>query len=78
MISVSEYCKDNILVIPEALSPEVVVLPYFLSAGRHVVEDIPDEVAKVTALFPKVSIHIAPYLGTAPDLPETLVNLAAK
>ncbi len=57
---------------------EVVVLPYFLSAGRHVVEDIPDEVAKVTALFPKVSIHIAPYLGTAPDLPETLVNLAAK
>ena len=57
---------------------EVVVLPYFLSAGRHVAEDIPGFVAQTQGEFPDIEIRIAPYLGTAAGLPGTLVELANK
>ncbi len=54
---------------------EVVVLPYFLSAGRHVVEDIPAEVAKVNNTTGAV-VRIAPYLGAAEGLSELLLAQA--
>jgi sirohydrochlorin ferrochelatase len=55
---------------------EIVVLPYFLSAGRHVVTDIPEEVDKVRSESPAVTITIAPYLGAAPALGEVLLTQA--
>ena len=57
---------------------EVVVLPYFLSAGRHVVTDVPSEVDSVRDEFPQVSIKIAPYLGVAESIPATLLEQARK
>ncbi len=55
---------------------EVIVLPYFLSAGRHVVTDIPGEVDLVRAEYPDVSITLAAYLGASPGLVELLAGLA--
>lgn len=53
---------------------EVVVYPYFLSAGRHVVEDIPGEIEKVRDEYPEASITLASYLGSAPDLVLTMLK----
>ena len=55
---------------------EIVVVPYFLSAGRHVVTDIPAEVEQVIAEAGSVAITIAPYLGAAPALGELLLQQA--
>jgi sirohydrochlorin ferrochelatase len=55
---------------------EVVVVPYFLSAGRHVVRDIPDEVEVVRAEHPDIVITVAPYLGAAPELAGLLLKQA--
>lgn len=55
---------------------KVVVLPYFLSAGRHVVEDIPTDVKIVQDDHPNIQITIAPYLGAAIDIPQILLNQA--
>ena len=55
---------------------EVVVMPYFLSAGRHVSEDIPAEVEKARLQHPHVAIHLAPYLGAADAVAKLIVNLA--
>ncbi len=55
---------------------EIVVMPYFLSAGRHVVSDIPAEVDVVRDQHPEVSISIAPYLGAAHGLTELLLQQA--
>jgi sirohydrochlorin ferrochelatase len=55
---------------------EVVVVPYFLSAGRHVVTDIPGEVDVVRAEHPDITITLAPYLGAAPELPGLLLKQA--
>ncbi len=69
---------DGISACVASGADEVVVLPYFLSAGRHVAEDIPGLVDLSRAEHPHTQIHIAPYLGTATDLPQTLLNLAIK
>ncbi len=57
---------------------EVVVLPYFLSAGRHVVKDIPEEVDKVRGESPDIPITIAPYLGSVPALQDVLLDQAER
>ena len=56
---------------------EVVVLPYFLSAGRHVISDIPEEVEGKQQQYPDVNIHIVPYLGSADSIPELMLQLAS-
>jgi sirohydrochlorin ferrochelatase len=55
----------------------IVVMPYFLSAGRHVAEDIPGEVDLVRGEFPDVTIGLAPYLGLAHAVPDLLLQQAA-
>lgn len=70
--------------IPEGLeasiergAKEVVVFPYFLAAGRHVVEDIPNEVAPVIDKYPEVTVRIAPHLGQSSELPSIILDTAA-
>ncbi|VAW96382.1 Sirohydrochlorin cobaltochelatase [hydrothermal vent metagenome] len=55
---------------------EVVILPYFLSAGRHVAQDIPAIVEQVAATLPAVKIRIAPYLGSSAGLSNLMLELA--
>lgn len=55
---------------------EVVVLPYFLSAGRHVAEDIPALVSGKREEYPQVDIRIAPYLGKADAVTDVLLAVA--
>lgn len=54
---------------------QVVVLPYFLAAGRHVSEDIPAALAEKRAEHPEVDIVQAPYFGTAENIPNLLLSL---
>jgi sirohydrochlorin ferrochelatase len=68
---------DGIEQCLDAGMDEVVVLPYFLSAGRHVVEDIPAEVAKVNNRT-NATVHIALYLGAAEGLSGILLAQAAR
>jgi len=68
---------DGLRAAVAAGAAEVVVLPYFLSAGRHVVTDIPAEVAVVQAEHPDVPIRVAPYLGAADGVVQILLQQAA-
>jgi sirohydrochlorin ferrochelatase len=54
---------------------EVVVLPYFLSAGRHVAKDIPEQVSAKQAQHPDVTIRLVPHLGAAEAIAETMLGL---
>jgi sirohydrochlorin ferrochelatase len=53
---------------------EVVVFPYFLSAGRHVVEDVPAEVKIKQDEYPDLKIELVDYLGASPALPELILR----
>ena len=55
---------------------EVVVVPYFLSPGRHATEDVPRLAAEAAARHPEVAHRVAPPLGPH-DLLEQLVLVRA-
>ena len=71
--------------IPEAIeacigagATSVVIVPYFLAAGRHVAEDIPRIVQPVAAQHPHVDIHIAPYVGALESVTTLILESAHK
>ena len=55
---------------------DIIVVPYFLSAGRHVTEDIPGEVKAIATEYPDAKIHIAPHLGVASGVVKILLGQA--
>ena len=52
----------------EAGATAVTMLPYFLSAGIHVREDMLEAQAELAERFPEVSFRLAPHLGLHPLL----------
>lgn len=52
----------------------VVVLPYFLAAGKHVSQDIPAIIKNCQAAHPDSEIRIADYLGRQPALLDLLAG----
>ena len=68
---------DGIVSAIDGGASEVVVLPYFLSAGRHVAEDIPAEVEKAVKLRPDANIRIAPYVGSMTGMGDLMLKTAA-
>lgn len=58
--------------IPDAIdrciqqgATDVCVVPYFLSAGRHVQEDVPAEVDKARAIHKDIPMTVLPHIGGA-------------
>ena len=67
--------------IPEAIDAAVAagarelhLVPYFLSAGRHVAHDIPDAIDKKRRQYPNIVIHLHPHLGSSPAMPAFVLN----
>lgn len=56
---------------------EIVILPYFLSAGRHVTKDIPADVELVRDKYPNVMIKIVPHFGAATGISRVLIESAS-
>jgi sirohydrochlorin ferrochelatase len=54
---------------------EITVLPYFLAAGTHVVNDIPEIVEDRRRTYPAVCIQVTPHMGAAPALPDLLLGM---
>jgi sirohydrochlorin ferrochelatase len=54
----------------------IVVLPYFLNSGRHVIEDIPNIVNETKPHYPNINIKIAPHLGASNLMMELLITTA--
>ncbi len=67
--------------IPEALEQcirdggeEIHVFPYFLSAGRHVTKDVPNDVTLIQQKHPDVNIIMKDYLGNNQALPQLILK----
>ncbi len=57
---------------------QITILPYFLSAGRHVHEDVPGIVKAKQDKHPEIKITIAPYLGEATEMIDVLASVSSK
>lgn len=53
---------------------EIQIFPYFLAAGRHVVQDIPAEMAPIIAKYPQVTLRVATHLGANAALPQLIAS----
>ena len=53
---------------------QILVVPYFLSAGRHVAKDIPAEVDAKRAEYPRVEIQLADHLGAMPGIADLILE----
>jgi sirohydrochlorin ferrochelatase len=70
--------------IPDGLSAlaakgatEIVAFPYFLAAGTHVAQDIPEAIAEFTAAHPAIKVRMTPHLGASASLPAAILSVAA-
>lgn len=54
----------------------ITVLPYFLSSGRHVIEDIPNIVDDCVGQYADINISIAPHVGASLLMVELLIASA--
>lgn len=68
--------------IPEAIDDlagrgvrRIVLIPYFLSAGRHVGEDIPAIVADARRRHPALDVEITAHFGAGSAVPDLLVEM---
>ncbi len=68
--------------IPEAIDDlagrgvrRIVLIPYFLSAGRHVGEDIPGIVADARRRHPALEVEITTHFGAVSAVPELLAGM---
>jgi len=55
---------------------EIMVLPYFISAGSHVAEDIPKLVEKAVKKYPDISFTVTPHLGKFQGLTKLILDEA--
>ena len=67
---------EGIAVCVQQGARSVIVLPYFLSAGRHVSEDIPAELKRALQIHPQLQIKVAPHLGSATGVCDNLIALS--
>ena len=54
----------------------IIVLPYFLNSGTHVVKDVPEIVNEERIKYPNVDIKIAQHLGASDLMLDLLVTTA--
>lgn len=69
--------------IPEGLAgcvargaSEIVVVPYFLAAGTHVSNDIPEAIGHFLAEHPGIKVRLAQHLGASSILPGIILDIA--
>ena len=71
--------------IPEGLATcvehgarEIIVFPYFLAAGTHVANDIPEAIEVFSAQHPQIKVRLASHLGASSALPMTILDVASQ
>ncbi|MEW6118943.1 MAG: CbiX/SirB N-terminal domain-containing protein [Pseudomonadota bacterium] len=55
---------------------EIVAFPYFLAAGTHVAQDIPEAIAEFARTCPGVTVRMSAHLGAASALPAAILSVA--
>jgi sirohydrochlorin ferrochelatase len=73
-----QFCEPSIeTVIQEVVDSgvdEVVVFPFFISAGSHVQTDIPQAVEKARQRYPDVQFHVTRHLGILDAIEDLILK----
>ncbi len=73
-----QFCAPNlpdaVKTAVEAGAAEVVIIPYFLHMGNHVIKDIPEEIAALCEKYPGVELRLTEHLGAHSKLAEIVLE----
>ncbi len=50
------------------------IFPYFLAAGKHVLEDIPCEIKKFKKQYPQIEFVILPHIGKCTGIENMIIS----
>jgi sirohydrochlorin ferrochelatase len=67
---------DGLAALAAKGATEIVAFPYFLAAGTHVAQDIPEAIAEFSAAHPGVKVRLTPHLGASAALPGAILSVA--
>ncbi|MHB1214107.1 MAG: sirohydrochlorin chelatase [Thiobacillus sp.] len=68
---------DGLTALAARGATEIVAFPYFLAAGTHVAQDIPDVIAGFGVAYPAVKVRLTQHLGASAALPAAILGMAA-
>jgi sirohydrochlorin cobaltochelatase len=68
--------EERITELAAAGERQIRILPLFILAGRHALEDIPAQVALCRQRFPELELELAPHLGSQQAFLNSLVDIA--
>lgn len=69
---------DGVAGLVDAGATQVVVLPYFLAPGTHVVDDVPQLVSEAEAKYPAVSFTVMSHLGGVEGMVDLILATASE
>lgn len=53
---------------------QMVVFPFFIGAGSHITEDIPELVEKIKTNFPDIDLKLTRHLGAIGSIEDVIIN----
>jgi sirohydrochlorin ferrochelatase len=53
---------------------EIIIFPYFIAAGSHVLKDIPELIEKAKNQYPHVTFKLTPHLGRLEGIQQLILN----
>ena len=67
---------DGVKQLVDEGTTEMVVMPYFLAPGTHVVDDLPEAINEARAAHPEVSFTVTPHLGEVDGMVSLILQSA--
>ena len=68
---------DGLALLSGRGARHIVVMPYFLAAGAHVAQDIPDILARFGASHAGIRLSLKPHIGHANGMGRLILEMAA-
>lgn len=68
---------DGVQALAVAGATEVVVLPYFLAPGTHVIDDVPELIKEAKENYPAVSFTVMAHLGGVDGIVDLILETAS-
>jgi len=68
---------DGVNVLVKGGSTEIIVMPYFLAPGTHVVDDLPELIEVCKSNYPLVNFVITPHLGEVDGMVDLILQSAS-
>ncbi len=62
---------------PEGQAIDIEILPLFFSAGRHLRQDVPNQISGLNERFPNLTFTLHDPVGIHPKMTEALTSIAA-